>query len=330
MNKLIYLGAVLSLVSCGGDSGGGGGSSDNSIIPMISNINCGDDSCVSDSLTKSSSSKALEWAGEFYEEINDTIIPEVKNTFSDMDKVLRSAEIASCADIPSSGSTEVDYEGTTVTVTAKTPTGIDVFNKGTVTNKAVEAYNASSQKFFEAEFNCDTPRVAYVKVNLPILNSSEVEKTVLYFYENGDDKAINLFTHYQGETNKEGYMLLFETDGSDFESYFGWDNDIDGAGTQIILSAVKEVANGVRIVADSSGNVDFTDDSHSAVNPGSTDNGNLSHHYCYTAAYSNEACGGSHPSLGLLSGKDLNENLTDVTGDGKFTKDKIRNLDFSF
>lgn len=326
-NVLITLLVTYLFTSCGQSSGGGGGSSSNSIIPMVSNLNCGSSSCVPESLTKSSPVNTINLAGEYYEEVNDTIIPDIKSTFSEIDSVLRKAGMTSCATIPASGSTEVEYNGTTITVVAKASQSLNILNKGVTTTKAIEAYNSSSQKFFEAEFNCSTPTVAYIKGDMTILDSNNFEKFVVFFYENGNDKTVNLFENYEGDANNESYLLLFETDGTNFKSYFGYDDNIDSAGGSTILGGSFSSINGLRIISDTGTGIDLGVDSESTVSEGTS--GGESH-YCYNSSFSPEACTGSHPSVGGLSSDDIYDGVNEVLSNNQFTTTNVEALDFSF
>lgn len=327
MKILISLFVSISFVSCGGSSGGGGGgnSSSSSIVPMISNIECSSGSCVGNSLTKDATT-SLSTARDFYDEINDTLIPNVKNTFSEIDDVLELAGIDSCDAIPASGSTNVSYNGATITVTGASPTQTDIFGSGIDATKAVEA-SVGGAKFFEAQFNCVSPRVGYIKGDLTVIDPTDFDKFIIYFYENGDDKKLNLFTHYLEGSDQAGYMVLFETDGTDFNSYYSWDSNLSGAGFELTLSANYSATNGGRIAIETSEASDFVaDDISGTISEGSNVG---AEHHCYTSSLVAESCGVSHPSIGQINANNISWGF----GDSAITAFQVsdtQSLDFSF
>lgn len=320
---------LLTLASCGGSSSGGSGgsSSSSSIIPMISNLNCSGSSCLSSSLLKNDASAVFGWGADFYGEVNDTIIPDIKTTLDEINQVLKQVNFTTCESIPSSGSVTVDYEGIDITITARSSSSINLFSKGVLTTKSIEVSDEANDVFLEAEFNCSAPRVAYIKADLTILDPTKFEKFAVYFYENGDEKLLNLFEHYQGASSREGYMVMFETNGTDFEAYFGYDADITGAGENIILAAKSDSTNGARIVADAGGAINFSTDTDAAVAGGSSSN---QHHYCYSTSYVAEACAAGHPSLGNLGASSIREINSDDITERDFNMAKVTTLNFTF
>jgi hypothetical protein len=328
MKILLSALALSVLMSCGGSSSGGGSSSNTpGIIPMVSSINCGVSSCLPSALLKNDAGTVSDWAKDYYDEIGDEIIPEIKSTLKEIDKALALAGITSCESIQPGTSTEINYEGATITVVTKTSQEIDVFNQGTETTKAVEAYNNSAQKFFEAEFNCVSPRVAKIQGDLTLLDPTNFDKFLIHFYEDGNTKFLSMMNNYQGTSSKEGYMVLFNTDGSNYKAYFGYDNDIESNSVEAVLGGEYNTTTGLRIIAATGGTFDFTNDGDTDVVDDISGGGN--HEYCYNTSYTPEACAG-HPTLGNLLGTNLYLGVAQSTSDGKFNIANTSNLDFSF
>lgn len=331
MNKLngILVLASFVLVACGGGGGGSGSGSSSSVVPMIDDINCSGGPCASSSFTKSDANTILGFAVEFYDSVNDEIIPEMKATMKEMDAVLSLADIDTCDSIPSNGETTVTYQGAEIKIVALPPTSdtATLFGQSAATTKAIKAYNASNQQFFHAEFNCSSPKVGFVHADYTILNPADNNKFVISFLEDGSEKKLALYTEYlNADTSKEeSYMAIFSTDGSDFEGHFGFSEDTSQGGDAIL--AFNKDSNGIRAVAGlSASNLDFLNDSDADVAEGTdgTDS-----HYCYSPSLSPEGCG-AHPSINILNGNDNAEGLLQVTGDSSFTPTKVANLDFTF
>lgn len=331
VNKLYAPLTILSLISisCGG-GGGSGSSSSNSVVPMISNIECADGPCASSGSSKTSSSAIMNYGVEFYDSINDEVIPEMQTSMTEMDKVLKLANISSCDNIPANGEETITYEGNTIKVVVLAPTSntANLFGQSVATTKAVKAYNEDDEIFFHAEFNCETPRVGFVQADYTVLDSSDNNKFIIHFYENGAQKKLALFTEYlNSDTSKEeAYMSIFSTDGEDFEGHFGYTSDTSVGGEAVL--AFNSDSNGIRIVSGlSTSTLNFLSDSGSTLAEDASDAPD--YQYCYSAEMTAQACG-SHPAINILNGNENAEGLTQATSTGDFTLAKLTSLDFSF
>lgn len=328
LNGILVL-ASFAMVACGG-SGGSGSASSSSVVPMISDINCSGGPCASSSFVKSDANTILGYGVEFYDSVNEEIIPEMKATMKEMDAVLSLAEIESCDGIPANGETTVSYEGATIKIVALAPTSntANLFGQSVPATKAVKAYNDSDQLFFHAEFNCASPKVGFVHADFTVLNPSDNNKFIISFLENGAEKKLALFTEYlNSDTSKEeSYMAIFSTDGTDFEGHFGLSEDTNAGGDAIL--AFNKDSNGVRVIAGlGMSSLDFSTQDHSAVSEGSSTS---DHHYCYSGSLTTESCTPSHPAINVLNANDNAEGLMLATSAGNFTLGQLATLDFSF
>lgn len=332
MNKLNGILVLVSfvMVACGGGGGGSGSGSSSSIVPMINDINCSGGPCASSSFAKSDANTVLGYGVEFYDSVNEEIIPEMKATMKEMDVVLSLADIDTCDSIPSNGETTVTYQGAEIKIVALPPTSntANLFGQSTATTKAIKAYNDSDQQFFHAEFNCSSPKAGFIHADYTILNPADNNKFIISFLEDGSEKKLALFTEYlNADTLKEeSYMAVFSTSGTDFEGHFGFSSDTSVSGDAIL--AFNKDNNGTRAIAGlGMSSLNFVNESDADVAEGTSGSDS---HYCYSPSLSSEACG-THPSINILDGNDNAEGLFQATGGGTlFTLNKLTTLDFSF
>lgn len=228
MKKIMILSMVLALTACGGGSGGGssvGGSSYNKII-KAPQIKCGSNDCITgetvsftSSLVSGSQFMALSAGDEFdgfkadYDQIK-TALSRIQEEVENFNRLATEEELASCDDIPTTGSFTVPGEKITELIFASGDENFDL-GEGMVAMQKKISVSTDGEPLMVLQVACSGTTQTVHILNSGVNDNMGVEEKVLFeaFYQiDSSTGKINLqFTEIMGTVYRT--MASFKTNG---------------------------------------------------------------------------------------------------------------------